>query len=529
MTKFKAMMLTLALFMVMHTSFLFAQPAMSWPMQQGERVGDIARLFYPKNPDMQRQFVAATLKLNQNVRPNVDSKTVFAQGDSILVPDIKWLSRFSKDDQAQATVTKKSLGATEAAFPVSATLQQQLEDLIQKNAFLKQQLEALTAKLARLEAVFSGLKADLLQLINKPEPVQQAVAAVAPAKEPVSIEAQSSASEVTIQQPQAQHQQQNQAAAESQAEQVVQLPTEPVYQQTVPANPPPPVAQIKPVAQVKPTAIVKPAVKTVVTPDAQQFSSLYWIMPLLIAVLIIGLFFGLDVYNKRWRNRKSAAAQDIETPLNQESFDISYPSDAPAEFTTSLPHSKFSDSILQLIPDVEEVLDEREEADLMLNQAKIYDRLKRYDNAARLLKAYIKAVPKSALPHRFLLLDIYHRTGQEQAFLEVAQQLHQAFNVEMLQWKSAADGSGESPEQNKSLEDYDHIVNKVTKLWMDCEKEAGNLVQIKAYIDKLLTDNRDSQRTGFSADVFDDLMLLRDVLIARERLTMEVELLPNED
>ena len=58
------------------------------------------------------------------------------------------------------------------------------------------------------------------------------------------------------------------------------------------------------------------------------------------------------------------------------------------------------------------------------------------------------------------------------------------------------------------------MFEQLTTLWADHEK----IAEIKAYIDDLLTDNRSSDRTGFSMDVFQELILLLDLLNVREKL-----------
>ena len=53
-----------------------------------------------------------------------------------------------------------------------------------------------------------------------------------------------------------------------------------------------------------------------------------------------------------------------------------------------------------------------------------------------------------------------------------------------------------------------------------CEKEAQRISQTKKYLDDLLLDNRNNERTGFSIDVFKEIMLLRNMLDVREKLEL---------
>jgi hypothetical protein len=72
-----------------------ALAVMDWPLQPGETVRDIAQLIYPKNPRMQKYFIAETIKLNQETQPDLHPSTIFSQPNVILIPSIKQLSKKS--------------------------------------------------------------------------------------------------------------------------------------------------------------------------------------------------------------------------------------------------------------------------------------------------------------------------------------------------------------------------------------------------------------------------------------------------
>ena len=154
--------------------------------------------------------------------------------------------------------------------------------------------------------------------------------------------------------------------------------------------------------------------------------------------------------------------------------------------------------------------DDKEEGELALEQARIYVNIDRVDEAIELLKAQIEATPKDSLHHWLYLLDIYRDTNQKEEFLQSAKQLHQSFNVMIPLWENVPLPMVIA----SSLEEFSHIVEELTALWVDHEKTA----ETKAYIDDLLTENRSSDRTGFSMEVFQELILLRDLLNVREKL-----------
>lgn len=91
-------LLLASLMALLQSSALFARNSaealavMDWPLQPGETVRDIAQLIYPKNPRMQKYFIAETIKLNQETQPDLHPSTIFSQPNLILIPSIKQLS-----------------------------------------------------------------------------------------------------------------------------------------------------------------------------------------------------------------------------------------------------------------------------------------------------------------------------------------------------------------------------------------------------------------------------------------------------
>lgn len=83
---------------LLHTPELSAKASqealnqMEWPLQPGETVRDLAQLIYPKNLHMQKYFIAETIKLNQEMQPDLHPTTIFSQTNMILIPSIKQLS-----------------------------------------------------------------------------------------------------------------------------------------------------------------------------------------------------------------------------------------------------------------------------------------------------------------------------------------------------------------------------------------------------------------------------------------------------
>lgn len=474
MVKQKITLFALALLVAMQSTLLLAQPnslqqtAMSWPMQQGESLNDVARLFYPKDQYMQRQFVVATLKLNHETRPDLNATDVFTQVKNITIPDIKALSSKRQRQSVQKKIQSVP-AVTTTQSGISAKLQADYDQLVQRNALFKQELEKLNAKLAQLEQVFASLKIELMQLINRSVPAAQPV---------TSAELQKTV--------------------------------------TAPAIAPP-------VVKLMPTEQSSSHQSTILLSDKEKASSIYLWIPIFTTLLVMSLFIGFVLYARRQTGSVHLAADAHFAPLSKNAFLESISSvfnRAKVKTEPQILQSEFSGSIAEVDPSLSST-DEKEEGELVLEQAKIYVNLGRYDNAIQLLSAHIAAAPTSALQQWLYLLNIYRDTDQKEAFEESAQALHENFNVMMPQWEKVST-LDEFYAPAHTLEEYDYIVNKVTMLWADCEKEADKMLQTKRYLDKLLTDTRDHQRTGFSMDVFEEIVLLRDMLDSREKLAQEV-------
>src|SRR5690606_5526753 len=117
------------LMVMLHSPLLFAevssqsQSAMSWPMQAGESINDLARLFYPHDKYMQQQFAAAAIKLNLEDRPDLSPATVFDQESTIVIPSIKALSKKGKSKFTQPVSSNDNDVASAISLTMSTKLQ----------------------------------------------------------------------------------------------------------------------------------------------------------------------------------------------------------------------------------------------------------------------------------------------------------------------------------------------------------------------------------------------------------------------
>ena len=101
-----------------------------------------------------------------------------------------------------------------------------------------------------------------------------------------------------------------------------------------------------------------------------------------------------------------------------------------------------------------------------------------------------------------MLLDLYQRSGLKDDYMRLLPAMRSKFNVQPPSWEELrVPVSG-----LKSLEDYQHIVARITATWGSQEG--------MDYLYELVHDNRDGQRSGFPLEVVEEIVLLLLVLEA---------------
>lgn len=145
------------------------------------------------------------------------------------------------------------------------------------------------------------------------------------------------------------------------------------------------------------------------------------------------------------------------------------------------------------------------EINSVVEEAEVYYSLGRPDEAITLLKDYIAfnpqlgGHPESKAKPWIKLLEIYHATKARAAFEELATRYHQKFNVVKPSWDTIQDKP-----TSDNLEQFPHLISLITSTW--------NSPSCKQYLQELISDNREGNRTGFSEEVFDDVLMLVGVL-----------------
>jgi hypothetical protein len=462
------------------------QFAITWPVLPGESVKDIAALFYPKNKIMQQYFIDKTLQLSLEINPNLHPNTTYNHASMIVVPNIKFLGRRSGnfkavflkkkniDSQLKPKLRQSNILKDDASFDFSRKIQAIYDGLVKRNIQFKLDLEKLNSKLANLQQSLLILKDDLIRIIDL-------AFSIADNKNKV------------IKQP----------------------------QETSVSNG----ALMKELAKNRPSEFTSEdwsgsrPVKVKALPLISAESVFrYLLLPIVGLFLVIGLGLYVQRQLKNFHPLISDNLNSIEKKVfvNNEEV-VSQPISIVHGVEDSLKDVAFSGSIPGMDLEDGNYLEQQKEANLVLEQAKIYTSMNRLKEAVMLLKTQIQETPKVALHHWFYLLEICRMTNQKEAFLNNARQLHEKFNIMPPQWEK----SKFPPLVASSLEELPHIIERLTKLWTVEGKATENLVQTKAYLDELLMDNRSTERMGFGLEVFQEIMLLRDMLDTRFKLALE--------
>lgn len=124
----------------------------------------------------------------------------------------------------------------------------------------------------------------------------------------------------------------------------------------------------------------------------------------------------------------------------------------------------------------------------------------RIRGAAETLAMYIEENAPDNVQPWTMLLDLYRRADMRSDFDSLAAAMRDRFNVRIPTWEeSTAPVSG-----LKSLEDYAHIVWRITNSWGEQE--------CMDYLHELVHDNRAGNRSGFPLEVIEEIVLLMHLL-----------------
>lgn len=462
------------------------QFAITWPVLPGESVEDIAALFYPKNKIMQQRFIDKTLQLSREINPDILRNTTFNEASVIIVPNIKFLGRRSgnfkvvflkkknKDYQSKPKLRKSYILKDDARFDFSRKIQAIYDGLVKRNIQFKLDLEKLNSKLANIEQSLLMLKDDLIRIIDLAFSI-----------------------------------------ADTKNKAIEQRHETPVSN----------IAPLKELAKNQPiksthdvVSVSRPKKVAVSRTISVEAISIYLLLPIVGLFLVISLGLYIRRQLRNFHPLKSTNFKSIEKKAVVNEGEVGgQPVSIIHSVEDSVNDVEFSGSIPGIDSEVGSYLEQLKEANLVLEQAKIYTSMNRLKEAVMLLKTQIQETPKVALHHWLYLLEICRKSNQKEAFLNNARQLHEKFNIMPPQWEKSKFPSLVA----SSLEEFPHIIERLTKLWTVEGKSTENLVQTKAYLEELLMDNRSTERMGFGVEVFQEILLLRDMLDTRFKLALE--------
>lgn len=161
-------------------------------------------------------------------------------------------------------------------------------------------------------------------------------------------------------------------------------------------------------------------------------------------------------------------------------------------------------------------VDERFEANPVMELADIMLSFGRVKGAAQALQEYIDANPQEALQPWMRLLDVYRMAGMRTEFEELALNLNKNFNVAIQYWEQPekatesayaidfvldeVESETKLPAKVERLEDMSRIMQEIISRWPNDD--------VVDFIHQLLRDNRGGARLGFALSVVEEMLFL---------------------
>lgn len=130
------------------------------------------------------------------------------------------------------------------------------------------------------------------------------------------------------------------------------------------------------------------------------------------------------------------------------------------------------------------------------NGSQLFLALHHIDLSIDVLHRHLQREPRPMPAVWLMLLDLCRTHGREQTFRELALEFHQRFNACTPTWDGFPPGR-----DDPGLEAYPRLIKEITLAWgtHECQR----------LLERLLYDNRGSQRKGFTLNAYNDLIALR--------------------
>ncbi|MCP5268591.1 MAG: hypothetical protein H6943_06060 [Zoogloeaceae bacterium] len=457
----------------------------AWVVAPGESPRSLARLLYPRQPAVQRRFIQRLAEANPLAGIEADDTKPLPTGSLLTMPDWRTLGSGAVSaastpmpgrakDHADQTLSVDKLSITQVHSSANSTV----KVLGMRMSTVLQALPAADERLRdmlRLEyRLLGALNEQLGVILSGPSPL-------------AAMQADSGANPVLAQ-----------ASSLAQPLHQVQAPVVPA---TAPSDTTAPADKAAPL-RIK----ALPAVASEPVAMGNEW----------LPFTILGLVLLLAVLWLRRRAvvRETPALAEMQTLVMEHvSATQSVASAAPPETKiTEIPPSAPSVTVsvspaVQVPPPPEASTD----ANPVLELAEIMLSFGRLEGAAQTLQEYIEANPTEALQPWMKLLDIYRMGGMSAEFEALASKLNRHFNVEVQHWEAVPElQASEEAQLQKAvtLEELPHLCEQVVATW-------GTPACLD-YLHQLLRDNRGGKRSGFTLPVVQEILLLIDILVARE-------------
>lgn len=379
----------------------------TWPMLPGESLNQLAALFYAGNKPMQRRFVAKTLELSREINPALDPASVFAQPGTLIIPELKTLSRQAPPFKAHRSKSGKATTPVlhlsyqlkdDAKFSPTPEMDAAYESLSRRNKALQNELQRLNQRFAALQASLQQMQATAMTLMS------QTVQSLAP------------------------------------------ISVQPASPATVPVAPP---SAVPASAKVSTAA---PAPSPPQAKDEQAASLPIWNNILVqFLVLLAGLILALYAWfwtRKRLARKLEEATNEQMAAMRKNAFS---PNNNPLFVATDSGALNNADAGMLSVEEIESVVEE----------ARIFVSMDRANEAITLLLSYIETQPKGSVQPWVYLLDIYRSQNKKDEYLELAKRFHHTFNVMRPQWEETKVAMVVAT----SLEEFPHIISHLVAVW----------------------------------------------------------------
>lgn len=152
--------------------------------------------------------------------------------------------------------------------------------------------------------------------------------------------------------------------------------------------------------------------------------------------------------------------------------------------------------------EVEEIAD-------TLTQAELLVQLGDPKEAMSLLARHIRETERPGPAVWLMLLDLYQSTGREAQYNALTDGFRTLFNADVPAWASTPGVA------TRDLESYSQVVQRLRDTWPRAE--------CRAFLERLLTDDRGGSRQGFSLAAYRELLFLVEILDALKRDSEEMK------